>query len=350
MRQPELAVPLVVALADGRDRRQPAPAQCARGSTAGRQPGRGDDLRRVRRARPRRPVTPTFAGYVKLDDTATSLGMLDWTLEHGTSVTGLAPSTYEAMLTLWLGDGYPDRQPPAPRPYAHRRRRPGMDVAALPVVPRGSPRARPVRARRRGRPVADGCGPLLAVTAAASALLYGYALWGGVKEIFASAIARSARCDGAAALAVRRQGPRSFRRCAGAALLDALSAAGAIWLVPLAHRRRRRRVAPQQLEAARGRRRRRVRSWRFPRSLRGQRSSTTPPMSRAGRTTWATCSARSASGSSPASGRVPTSASTRATPGRPPSWSRSRWPRASPAPSLRFGTERGGCSCSSGRL
>ena len=49
----------------------------------------------------------TFAGYVKLDDTATWLGMLDYALEHGTRVTGLAPSSYEAMLTFWLGDGYP---------------------------------------------------------------------------------------------------------------------------------------------------------------------------------------------------------------------------------------------------
>ena len=49
----------------------------------------------------------TFAGYVKLDDTATWIGILDYVLDRGTDVTGLAPSTYEAMLTLWLGDGYP---------------------------------------------------------------------------------------------------------------------------------------------------------------------------------------------------------------------------------------------------
>ena len=49
----------------------------------------------------------TFAGYVKLDDTATWLGTLDYALEHGSRVTGLAPSSYEAMLTFWLGDGYP---------------------------------------------------------------------------------------------------------------------------------------------------------------------------------------------------------------------------------------------------
>jgi hypothetical protein len=49
----------------------------------------------------------TFAGYVKLDDTATWLGTLDYVLERGVQVTGLAPSTYEAMLALWLGEGYP---------------------------------------------------------------------------------------------------------------------------------------------------------------------------------------------------------------------------------------------------
>ena len=40
----------------------------------------------------------TFAGYIKLDDTATYLAMLDRVMQHGYAVAGLAPSTYEAKL------------------------------------------------------------------------------------------------------------------------------------------------------------------------------------------------------------------------------------------------------------
>lgn len=40
----------------------------------------------------------TFAGYVKLDDTATFLALTDRALEHGRSLEGLAPSSYEATL------------------------------------------------------------------------------------------------------------------------------------------------------------------------------------------------------------------------------------------------------------
>ena len=40
----------------------------------------------------------TFAGYIKLDDTATYLAMLDRVMTHGRSLAGLGPSTYEATL------------------------------------------------------------------------------------------------------------------------------------------------------------------------------------------------------------------------------------------------------------
>src|SRR5919108_834225 len=38
----------------------------------------------------------TFAGYIKLDDTATFLALTDRAIEHGRSLEGLAPSSYEA--------------------------------------------------------------------------------------------------------------------------------------------------------------------------------------------------------------------------------------------------------------
>ena len=49
----------------------------------------------------------TFAGYIKLDDTATWLALTDRLMEHGRSLDGLAPSSYEATLAFNLADGYP---------------------------------------------------------------------------------------------------------------------------------------------------------------------------------------------------------------------------------------------------
>src|SRR5439155_14189586 len=49
----------------------------------------------------------TFAGYIKLDDTATYLAMLDRVMTHGRSLAGLAPSTYDATLATSLDYGYP---------------------------------------------------------------------------------------------------------------------------------------------------------------------------------------------------------------------------------------------------
>src|SRR5581483_7058006 len=49
----------------------------------------------------------TFAGYIKLDDTATWMAFTDWITGHGPSVHGLAPSSYEATLAINLNGGYP---------------------------------------------------------------------------------------------------------------------------------------------------------------------------------------------------------------------------------------------------
>src|SRR5207244_2418678 len=50
---------------------------------------------------------PTFAGYVKLDDTATFLALTDRALTHGRGVSGLPPSSYRAALDVNLAHGYP---------------------------------------------------------------------------------------------------------------------------------------------------------------------------------------------------------------------------------------------------
>jgi hypothetical protein len=82
----------------------------------------------ITRGRPRRVVLPlvaatlvfcvyaapvvlsgeaTFAGYIKLDDTATFLALTDRVMQHGHSLAGLAPSSHEATLSTYLGAGYP---------------------------------------------------------------------------------------------------------------------------------------------------------------------------------------------------------------------------------------------------
>src|SRR4051794_32529973 len=48
-------------------------------------------------------VGATFAGYIRLDDTATFMSMLDRALTNGYGAAGLAPSTYKATL---LNEGY----------------------------------------------------------------------------------------------------------------------------------------------------------------------------------------------------------------------------------------------------
>ena len=49
----------------------------------------------------------TFAGYITLDDTSTWLTLTDRAMEHGRTLSGLAPSTYQQVLTDYFNSGYP---------------------------------------------------------------------------------------------------------------------------------------------------------------------------------------------------------------------------------------------------
>jgi hypothetical protein len=128
----------------------------------------------------------TFAGYIKLDDTATWLALSDRLLEHGREVHGLAPSTYEATVDNYLGSGYPVGAF-LPLSIAHALLRQdaawlvqpllaflaSMLALSLYELPRdllSSPRTRAV----------------VAFVAAQPALLYAYSLWGGIKELAAA--------------------------------------------------------------------------------------------------------------------------------------------------------------------
>ena len=175
----------------------------------------------------------TFDGYIKLDDTATYLAMLDRIETHGRDLSGLAPSTYEATLNTSLAYGYPAG---SFAPLGVVQRLLGIDAAwlwqpylallggllalALYALARHAVPSRPLRAA-------------VAFVAAQPAILYGYALWGGIKELAnAVLLAVLAACvgplleDGSARSAL----PLA---AAAAAIVGVMSVGGGIWLALL---------------------------------------------------------------------------------------------------------------------
>src|SRR5207302_8171694 len=175
----------------------------------------------------------TFDGYIKLGDTASYLAMLDRVEFHGRDLSGLAPSTYEATLHTSLAYGYPVG---SFAPLGVAQRLLGIDAAWLwqpylallggllalalyalagRVVP-----SRPLRAA-------------VAFVAAQPAILYGYSLWGGIKELaLALLLVVLAACvaplvgDGPARAAI----PLA---AVAAAVVGVMSVGGAIWLALL---------------------------------------------------------------------------------------------------------------------
>ncbi len=175
----------------------------------------------------------TFAGFIKLDDTATWMALTDRIMDHGRSLSGLAPSTYEATLAFNLGKGYPIG---AFLPLGVGRGLVGQDVAwviqpymavlgsllalALWEVPRGLVASSRLRAG-------------VAFLAAQPALLYGYYLWGGIKEMTAALlIASAAVLAGVVIASPARRAPVAALALVAAAAVGVLSGGGAVWLLP----------------------------------------------------------------------------------------------------------------------
>ena len=128
-------------------------------------------------------------------------------------------------------------------PLRHRaeagRRRPRLGLPALPLLPRGD-----ALAGRSGRSSAGcsrraGLRALAVFVAAQPALLFGYALWGGVKEVGAAALVALAAALAPAAVRPGASRPRRRRRSrsAAAALVGVLSLGGLVWLGAAAARR-----------------------------------------------------------------------------------------------------------------
>ncbi|HEX2096983.1 MAG TPA: hypothetical protein VHF50_06400 [Solirubrobacterales bacterium] len=177
---------------------------------------------------------PTFAGYIKLDDTATWLALTDQAMERGRDLDGLEISTYQATLEANLPGGYPvgvflpfgaaaDLIGTEPawvfQPYLSFLAA-MLALCLWRILTEAIPTAR-LRA-------------FAVFVAAQPALLFGYALWGGIKELGAAALvalaaalaprvaARDARLIDAAVLALP-----------AGALVGLLSIGGLVWFGPM---------------------------------------------------------------------------------------------------------------------
>jgi hypothetical protein len=176
----------------------------------------------------------TFAGYIKLDDTATWFALTDRVMDHGRSVAGLPVSTYYVVLKSYISTGYPVGSF-LPLGVGHQLT--GQDIAWLfqPYLAFLAAMvslslywvARTALPSSRVAAVAAFAAPLAAIT-------YGYSLWGGAKELMAAALVALAAALAADAAREARTGRQLlFVATAAAATASALSAGAAIWLAPL---------------------------------------------------------------------------------------------------------------------
>lgn len=175
----------------------------------------------------------TFAGYIKLDDTATYFAMTDRTMEHARNLAGLAPSTFEATLSTTLALGYPTG---ALMPLGIGHQLLAYDIAwlyqpylafmaALLALTLYALLDRLVESRWLRA--------VFAIVAAQAALLYGYVLWGGVKEVAGAWLLALVAALAAWTLDRRGRGAVLPLAAACAALACVESLPGSVWLAPL---------------------------------------------------------------------------------------------------------------------
>jgi hypothetical protein len=176
----------------------------------------------------------TWAGYIKLDDTATWLGITDHVFTHGRGLGEMPPSTYQQVLTDYLGGAYPIG---AFVPMALMSKISGQDIAFT-FQPSMAVAAAMLALLllELGRRVLRGSflPALIAVAASLSALLLGYYLWGGAKELVAAALLPLGPLLAATAMRAGWPG-RSWATIAltFAALLVVLGPGGALWALPV---------------------------------------------------------------------------------------------------------------------
>ena len=175
----------------------------------------------------------TFAGFIKLDDDASWMAFTDQLMADGRDLGALAPSSYEATLAINLGEGYPGG---VFVPLGVAASLLGEDVAWLvqPYMAFAAALLALALWELAGGLVKGGPGrALVAAIAAQPALLFGYYLWGGIKEVAAIALLATAVALAPGAVEAGRGIARVLPLavvCAGA--LGVLSLGGAIWLAP----------------------------------------------------------------------------------------------------------------------
>ena len=176
----------------------------------------------------------TFDGYIKLDDTATYFAMTDRVMEHARSLTGLAPSTYEATLATTLKLGYPTG---SLMPIGIGHSLLSYDIAWLfqPYLAfLAAMLALTLFAILELLIYRPALRAVAAFVAAQPAILYGYSLWGGVKELAGAwLLALIAALAPRALLAGRSARAGIPLAAAVATFVCVLSLPSGAWLVPL---------------------------------------------------------------------------------------------------------------------
>jgi len=128
----------------------------------------------------------TFTGYVKLDDISTWFNIVDIVMAHGRSVTSLPPSTFSVTFSGDVGAAYPLG---AFMLLGVGHGLTGIEVAWI-IQPYlaccGAAIALCVYALLEPVIASPKLRALIAFFAAQPALLYGYSLWGGIKEMTAA--------------------------------------------------------------------------------------------------------------------------------------------------------------------
>ncbi|MEA2371450.1 MAG: hypothetical protein QOH12_1844 [Solirubrobacteraceae bacterium] len=179
--------------------------------------------------------TTTFTGFIKLDDTSTWLGITDHLFRAGRSTAGLHPSTFKLLLDTNLGtSAYPVG---GFMLLGLGRGLVGVDLAwvyqpylacagaalAMCLYALSEPLVEAVRLRA-----------LIAFIGAQPALLYGYSLWGGIKEMTAAFLLALIAALGVQALRERPAGARATvpLAVATAALIVTFGPGTAVWVVP----------------------------------------------------------------------------------------------------------------------
>jgi hypothetical protein len=175
---------------------------------------------------------PTFAGYIKLDDTATWFAITDRLMEHGRSLAGLPPSSYEATLSFNLAGWYPVG---AFIPFGVGRSLARQDLAWVfqPYLALlAALTALSLYQLAAWLRTSDAARAAIAFLSAQAALLFSYAMWGGIKELATSALLALAAALLAELLTAAPRGGRAAAPAAlaCAALLGCLSFGAIPWL------------------------------------------------------------------------------------------------------------------------